>query len=60
MGVRESALDGVSVNGKAAAPPMTLSDRLLAWRDRIQGSERFQRWAASFPLTRPKIGRAHV
>jgi demethylspheroidene O-methyltransferase len=53
MGVRESALDSVNVNGQSAEMPLTLSDRLLAWRDRIQGSERFQRWAASFPLTRP-------
>jgi demethylspheroidene O-methyltransferase len=53
MGVRESALDGVTVSSQAADLPLTLSDRLLAWRDRIQGSERFQRWAASFPLTRP-------
>lgn len=29
------------------------SDRWLATRDRLVSSERFQRWAASFPLTRP-------
>jgi len=26
---------------------------LLAWRDRVLSSPRFQRWAAGFPLTRP-------
>jgi demethylspheroidene O-methyltransferase len=29
------------------------TDRWLATRDRLVSSERFQRWAASFPLTRP-------
>ena len=28
-------------------------DRLLAWRDRLLASRRFQRWASRFPLTRP-------
>jgi demethylspheroidene O-methyltransferase len=28
-------------------------DRWLAWRDRLIASPRFQRWAVSFPLTRP-------
>jgi demethylspheroidene O-methyltransferase len=28
-------------------------DRLLGWRDRLLASERFQRWAVAFPLTRP-------
>ncbi|HLL47637.1 MAG TPA: methyltransferase, partial [Longimicrobiaceae bacterium] len=35
----------------AARPP--LADRILAWRDGLLASPRFQRWAASFPLTRP-------
>ena len=30
-----------------------LTDRFLAWRDRKVASRSFQRWAASFPLTRP-------
>ncbi|PPD15711.1 MAG: methyltransferase [Methylobacterium sp.] len=30
-----------------------LADRLYAWRDRVAGSPRFQRFAARFPLTRP-------
>ncbi len=30
-----------------------LLDRLAAWRDRLLANERFQRWAAAFPLTRP-------
>lgn len=29
------------------------TDRLFAWRDRIVGAPRFQRFAADFPLTRP-------
>jgi len=29
------------------------TDRWLATRDRLVASERFQRWASSFPLTRP-------
>ena len=29
------------------------SERWLAWRDRLLASGRFQRWAATFPLTRP-------
>lgn len=30
-----------------------LADRLYAWRDRVMASDRFQVWAAGFPLTRP-------
>jgi demethylspheroidene O-methyltransferase len=30
-----------------------LRDRLSAWRDRLLSNTAFQRWAASFPLTRP-------
>lgn len=30
-----------------------LFDRLMALRDRLLASQRFQRWAAGFPLTRP-------
>src|SRR5436190_19654607 len=36
----------------ADAPP-SLHERWLAWRDRTLGSARFQRFAASFWLTRP-------
>jgi demethylspheroidene O-methyltransferase len=32
---------------------LSWTDRWLATRDRLVSSERFQRWAASFPLTRP-------
>ncbi|WP_051013865.1 methyltransferase [Pararhodospirillum photometricum] len=32
---------------------MRLSDAFLTWRDRVLSSPGFQRWAASFPLTRP-------
>lgn len=31
----------------------TLRDRWLEWRDGLLASARFQRWAATFPLTRP-------
>lgn len=34
-----------------AAP--SLRDRMLGWRDRWLSDERFQNWAARFPLTRP-------
>ncbi|MEM9047369.1 MAG: methyltransferase [Pseudomonadota bacterium] len=32
--------------------PRGLSDTLLAWRNRLAASPRFQRWASRFPLTR--------
>jgi len=51
MATRESAFAGVSVSGDQV--PMTWWDRVLAWRDSIQSSPKFQRWAASFPLVRP-------
>ncbi|HEX8273265.1 MAG TPA: methyltransferase [Longimicrobiaceae bacterium] len=38
------------------APPAarpSLADRILAWRDGLLSSPRFQRWAAAFPPTRP-------
>lgn len=42
-------------------PPLSLRDRLLDWRDRIYANPGFQRWAASFPLTRPiSLRRAHA
>lgn len=34
-------------------PPLDWRDRILAWRDRLIGDPRFQRFAARFPLTRP-------
>ncbi|CAN5744351.1 hypothetical protein BH23GEM11_BH23GEM11_21520 [soil metagenome] len=37
----------------APPPPLTLGERVLAWRDRILAAPSFQRWAAAFPLTRP-------
>jgi len=51
MGSRETAIAGVAVSDQDV--PLSWRDRLLAWRDAIQSSPRFQRWAASFPLTRP-------
>jgi len=38
-------------------PPLTLRDRLAAWRNRLVGSRRFQLFAAAFPLTRPIAAR---
>lgn len=35
------------------ARPVSLADRLAGWRNRLVASPRFQRFAASFPLTRP-------
>ncbi len=44
-------------NGASApAPPSeqrSLMDRIMRLRDRLVANPRFQRWAASFPLTRP-------
>jgi demethylspheroidene O-methyltransferase len=51
MAMKESAIAGVSVPRELV--PMTLWDRVLAWRDAIQSSSRFQHFAASFPLMRP-------
>jgi demethylspheroidene O-methyltransferase len=34
-------------------PPACWRERLLAWRNRLVADPKFQRWAASFPLTRP-------
>jgi demethylspheroidene O-methyltransferase len=36
-----------------AGPPRRLIDRWYDWRDRLLRDQRFQRWAAAFPLTRP-------
>ncbi|WP_133612734.1 methyltransferase [Dongia mobilis] len=36
----------------APAQAVTLRDRLLTWRDQLLASQRFQRWAAAFPMTR--------
>ncbi|KPF64244.1 methyltransferase [Bosea sp. AAP35] len=35
------------------APAVSLTDRLAGWRNRLVASPGFQRFAASFPLTRP-------
>lgn len=35
------------------ARPVSLADRLAGWRNRLVASTRFQRFAASFPLTKP-------
>jgi demethylspheroidene O-methyltransferase len=42
-----------SFEPRPAPPPRGWRDALLARRDAIVASPRFQRWAASFPLTRP-------
>jgi demethylspheroidene O-methyltransferase len=39
--------------GPSPPPALSFTERLLAWRDRVLASQAFQRWAASFPLTRP-------
>ncbi len=51
MATKQSAIAGVSVPREQV--PMSLWDRVLAWRDAIQSSSRFQHFAASFPLMRP-------
>ncbi len=43
----------VHVEMAPSAVRPSLADRILAWRDGLLASPRFQRWAASFPLTRP-------
>ena len=45
----------VPAAGPVAEParPVSLADRLARWRNRLVASPRFQRFAASFPLTRP-------
>lgn len=40
-------------------PPAFWRDSLLALRDRLLASSKFQRWAGAFPLTRP-IARRHA
>lgn len=44
---------GRSLIPEANARSSSWLDRLLALRDRVLSSPRFQRWAAGFPLTRP-------
>ena len=48
---RDTTLAGAPV--AVAAPPGSILDRVLLWRDRLVARPAFQRWAASFPLTRP-------
>ncbi len=45
----------VPAAGPVAEPvrPVSLADRLAGWRNRLVASPRFQRFAASFPLTKP-------
>ncbi|MGJ5202028.1 methyltransferase [Bradyrhizobium sp. HKCCYLR20261] len=35
------------------SPPISFGDRWRGWRDSLLASASFQRWAATFPLTRP-------
>ena len=51
MAMQESAIAAVSMPEEQVS--LTLWDRILAWRDSIQSNEKFQRFAASFPLMRP-------
>ena len=45
--------EGGGVLAETASPRRGWRDQLLAWRDRLLASPRFQRGAARFPLTRP-------
>lgn len=40
-------------SGREPRTRLSLRDRVLAWRDAIMRRPAFQRWAATFPLTRP-------
>lgn len=51
MGSPDTAISVTAVAEEA--PSLSWRDRLLAWRDRIQSSPAFQRWAATIPFTRP-------
>lgn len=51
MAMSESAIAGVAASQTQV--PMTFWDRVLAWRDGLQSSPRFQHFAAAFPLMRP-------
>ena len=41
------------------ASSLTWQDRALSWRDRLFANDRFQRWIATFPLTR-RAARRHA
>ncbi len=43
----------MSARGAPALALPGLAERLRDWRDAVQASARFRRWAAGFPLTRP-------
>jgi demethylspheroidene O-methyltransferase len=45
--------DNTSIDGDSGVHDLSLSDRILAWRDRLLASEKFRRWAGSFVFTRP-------
>ncbi len=45
--------------GQSPIPGPSLSARIKAWRDRLLGDARFQRWASGFALTRP-VARRHA
>ena len=51
--VAGGAIAGDARTAPAVSAPAGLGEALLGWRDRLIASPRFQRWAASFPLTRP-------
>jgi len=53
MQAREDTHHPVSKPSRGPQPSArTLRDRFAQWRNRLVASRRFQRWAASFPLTR--------
>jgi len=42
----------VALRSTRDSSPVSWPDHILAWRDKLLASQRFQRWAAGFPLTR--------
>lgn len=49
--------DGGAWDDRGRATGRALRDRWLGWRNRLLTSPTFQRWAAAFPLTRPRAQR---
>lgn len=49
----------MSGQSNALSVRMPIPGWLLAWRERLLANEKFQRWAANFPLTRP-VARRHA
>ena len=51
-GARRAGLSDSPAAARSGVSPVPDFDRAGAWRNRLIGSRRFQRWAAAFPLTR--------